>query len=204
LNHILRSAERQYYQSQLENAQNNLRQSWKIIKEVINKNKKMQKKSRFLINGNIIENTSEIAEAFNNFFINIGNELDKKIPKTLTKPTAFIPRNYNINLFLDPATSDEIGIIIDKLKECATGWDCIPSIVIKDSKEILKPTLRHIINNSLTYGIFPTELKLANVVPIFKAGSTEEITNYRPVSLLTTFSKIYEKIFYNRLLKFLK
>ena len=128
----------------------------------------------------------------------------KKIPKTLTKPTVFIPRNYNINLFLTPATTDEIGIIIDKLKECATGWDNIPSKIIKDSKEILKPTLMHIINNSLISGIFPTELKLANVVPIFKTGSTEEITNYRPVSLLTTFSKIYEKNFYNRLLKFLK
>ena len=93
--------------------------------------------------------------------------------------------------------------IINKLKECACGWDSIPAIIIKDNKAILKPILSHIINNSLLHGIFPSELKIANVIPIFKSASIEEINNYRPVSLLTIFSKIYEKVFYRRLIDFL-
>jgi hypothetical protein len=60
----------------------------------------------------------------------------------------------------------------------------------------------HTINLSLEQGIFPNELKLANVIPIFKAGDDCDVSNYRPVSLLTTISKIYEQIFYNRLLNF--
>ena len=198
---MLRSAERTHYQTLLASSQNNLRKSWNVIKDVINKKKKIPKKSRFQINGKTVENTSQIAEAFNDFFINIGNELDKKIPTTPTKLTHFIPKNYNINLFLTPASPDEIDKIIEKLKNCATGWDGIPAIVIKENKETLKPALMHIINLSLSNGIFPSELKIANVIPIFKNTNPEEITNYRPVSLLTTISKVFEKIFYTRLIK---
>ena len=63
--------------------------------------------------------------------------------------------------------------------------------------------LTHLINCSLQSGIFPDELKLARVVPIFKAGDPAQVSNYRPISVLTTFSKIIEKIVYNHLLDFL-
>jgi hypothetical protein len=89
------------------------------------------------------------------------------------------------------------------LKDCACGWDSIPAVILKDNKTSLKTILAHIINNSISTGIFPRELKIANVIPIFKSSSPEEITNYRPVSLLTTLSKIYERAFYTRLLNFL-
>ena len=97
----------------------------------------------------------------------------------------------------------EIEKYIDKLKDCACGWDNIPASIIKDNKNILKPIIAHIINNSLLNGVFPYELKIANVIPIYKNASLEEINNYRPVSLLTIFSKLFEKVFYKRLIDFL-
>ena len=63
--------------------------------------------------------------------------------------------------------------------------------------------LTHVLNVSLLTGIFPSEMKTANVVPIFKSGDPEIFTNYRPVSILPVFSKILERIMYNRLLSFL-
>jgi hypothetical protein len=165
---------------------------------------KPQKLSRFYINGRYIENTKDIAESFNKFFVNIGQVLDDKIPHTNAKPTQFIPKNYNINIFLNPATETEVSKIISNLKECATGWDNVPACLIKDNSYQLQPVLTHIINASLSSGIFLRELKMANVIPLFKSGDSEQITNYRPVSLLTTLSKIYENFFYNRLLNFLK
>ena len=63
--------------------------------------------------------------------------------------------------------------------------------------------LTHIINKSLKEGVFPSELKLATVVPIFKAGDTNKITNYRPISVLSFFSKVLEKIIYNKLIEFM-
>ena len=62
--------------------------------------------------------------------------------------------------------------------------------------------LTYLINKSFTEGIFPEELKLARVVPILKAGDPSQIANYRPISVLTLFSKVFEKIMYNCILKF--
>jgi hypothetical protein len=107
-------------------------------------------------------------------------------------------------MFLNQTCPEELSKIIDKLKDCASGWNSIPSSVLKSSKNSLTPVLSHIINLSLNQGVFPTELKLANVIPLFKAGDKQSTGNYRPVSLLTTFSKLYERIFYNRLANFLK
>ena len=61
----------------------------------------------------------------------------------------------------------------------------------------------HIFNISLQQGVFPNELKVARVIPLFKSGNTMLFSNYRPVSVLSVFSKIFERIMYNRLLKFI-
>jgi hypothetical protein len=106
-------------------------------------------------------------------------------------------------MFLNPTTQLEISQIIDKLKNCATGWDGIPSSVLKSSKNHITSVISHIIDLSLSQGVFPSELKLANIIPIFKAGDKQITGNYRPVSLLTMFSKIYERVFYSRLAHFL-
>ena len=67
---------------------------------------------------------------------------------------------------------------------------------------ILTP-LRHICNTSLEQGIFPDEMKIARIIPLFKSGDKQNVSNYRPISLLPQFSKILEKIFNNRLMNFL-
>ena len=67
---------------------------------------------------------------------------------------------------------------------------------------ILTP-LRHICNTSLSQGIFPDEMKIARIIPLFKSGDKQNVSNYRPISLLPQFSKILEKIFNNRLMNFL-
>jgi hypothetical protein len=200
----LRNSERSYYQKQLLDNQHNLRKSWHIIKEVINRRKtKPQKVTTFTINGIATEDPSLIANFFNNFFTNIGPVLDKKIPTTTTDPTSFIKKGCNANIFLSPCTKEEIDKITDNLKNCATGWDHLPSSVLKANKTLFSPLLTHVINLSLSQGIFPTELKIGNIIPILKSGSLCEVTNYRPISLLTTISKIFERVFCNILLSFL-
>ena len=67
---------------------------------------------------------------------------------------------------------------------------------------LLKP-LMYIFNLSLAKGIFPDDLKIARVTPVFKAGKENEVGNYRPISILPCFSKILERIMYNRLFKYL-
>ena len=104
---------------------------------------------------------------------------------------------------MSPTNDDEISLIVRGLKESSAGYDDIPAKTIKRCISIVTKPLTHLVNLSLTNGYFPEELKLANVVPIFKAGEMDRFTNLRPVSILSTLSEIFEKKLYLRLLSFL-
>ena len=83
------------------------------------------------------------------------------------------------------------------------GFDYIKNDLIKNViKGILKPLI-HIFNISLSSGVVPRNMKVAKVVPVFKKGDPQLLTNYRPISLLSSFSKILEKLVYIRIIKFL-
>ena len=101
----------------------------------------------------------------------------------------------------DDSTIHEIENIIKSLKNKSTSDVSI--LPLKSVYNTLSPVLHHVISASLEQGIFPTKLKIAKVIPLHKGGSTADITNYRPISLLSCFSKIYEKIMHKRLVKFL-
>ena len=74
---------------------------------------------------------------------------------------------------------------------------------MKKSVSVLAPVIAKMINISFQTGIFPDKLKIAKVTPIYKGGKEDNITNYRPISILPCFSKIYERVMYNRLVEFL-
>jgi hypothetical protein len=67
----------------------------------------------------------------------------------------------------------------------------------------MKKPLADICNVSFASGIFPDRLKIAKVKPLYKKGNTGEFQNYRPISLSSVFSKIVEKLMYNRLMSFI-
>ena len=106
-------------------------------------------------------------------------------------------------LYLDPVTADEVERIIHHFKESAAGWDELKPTVVKSIRKCIISPLAHICNLSFATGIFPDELKIANVVPIFKSGDEMVFSNYRPVSVLPVFSKVIERLMYNRLLEYI-
>ena len=89
------------------------------------------------------------------------------------------------------------------LKSSAPGYDDICSSILTMSLPFICTHLTYISNLSLQEGVFPDELKIANVIPLFKSDDPKLFNNYRPVSLLCTVSKAFERIVYNRLLSFL-
>jgi hypothetical protein len=74
--------------------------------------------------------------------------------------------------------------------------------IIKQSINAISQPLTHIINLYITHGIVPDEMKIARVIPLFKAEDRDVFTNYRPVSILPSFSKFIERIIYNRFLEY--
>ena len=199
---LLIKAEKNHYDKMFKENQNNLKYSWKILKEIINKRKAPTINTRFMINGNISTNKHAIAEGFNSFFINIGPTLADKIDSVNISPTLNLNKNVN-SMFAEHVEINEVETIIHSLKQSSAGWDFISSKAIKASYHPILTPLTHVMNLSITKGIFPNELKIARVIPIFKSGDVTCFSNYRPVSVLPLFSKILERIMYTRLLSFI-
>ena len=123
-----------------------------------------------------------IANAFNDYFTNVGPSLDAKIPVNNKDPNSFIKKNYTVNMFLTPCTPEEIEKKIENLKNCATGWDCIPANVLKLVKSQISSPIHQLMNLSLCNGVFPQLLKRVNIIPLFKAGKNSLVSNYRRFS----------------------
>ena len=139
---------------------------------------------------------------FYSFFVNVGPNLAKKIPSDNRSPTIYMERNPNSMACL-PIIHEDIISIIKNLKISSPGWDSVSAVVVKATYLSFLEPLTHIMNLSFTQGIFPSDLKLAKVIPLYKANDPMVFSNYRPVSVLPLFSKILERLMYNRLLSFI-
>lgn len=107
------------------------------------------------------------------------------------------------SLFLRPVDENEIIVAISKLKNnCAPGPDGITTTVIKSIHEYIVTPLTHIINLCYTNGNMPTQWKESNVTPIYKAGNRNNVENYRPISVINSFAKIFEQTIKVRLIEF--
>ena len=80
----------------------------------------------------------------------------------------------------------------------------IPIKFLKEHSDILSGKLKDILNNSLDQGIFPDRLKLADISPIFKAGDSSVKKYYRPVSVLNTISKLFEKLIHKQFVGYIE
>ena len=202
LNYLIRAAERQYYQDQISKHKSNLKKSWQIIKTIINKSKYRLSASEFKCNGKTITNRRQISEKFNKFFVNVGSNLTKNIPKSRKDLMDYINHEINECFYVMPVTDEETAKIIASFKDSSAGWDELKPVIMKNIKHCIAKPLTHICNLSFKTGVFTQQLKTANVVPIYKSGDEDIFSNYRPVSVLPVFSKLIERLMYNRLVMF--
>ena len=101
-----------------------------------------------------------------------------------------------------PVIEDEVKLMIKNLKNSSPGCDSICSAVVKAAYSNCITPLTYVLNLSILKGAFPVEMKIAKVIPLYKSNDLKEFSNYRPVSILPLFSKILERLMYNRLLSF--
>ena len=110
----------------------------------------------------------------------------------------------NTNFVIAHISNEDIVQIINSLPNKSSGPSSIPLKLLSMIPDLIIFPLSHIINLSFKNGEFPNLLKLVKVVPIHKGGSTQEVNNYRPISLLSIFDKIIEKIMHKHLYAYLE
>ena len=202
-------AKKETYQCKIEEGKNDPRSIWKIFNEVGMKNKENDNASNFKIKveDDVITKDSEVAEVFNNYFINIASKLKEPVPNSdFIKLNNFIRSKVPNEIdFQIPFTNQTFirKFLLNLNVRKSTGLDNIGPRILKLSANIITPSLEFIINKSISTGKFPSVWKEAKVKPMFKNGNKEDVNNYRPISILPTISKIIEKWVENQFSKYL-
>jgi hypothetical protein len=193
---MLRKSKQKYYADNLNKNTHNAKRTWQLLKEAANLNKNTSKIEKINKDGVLLTEPLEIADEFNDFFTGIGVKISESVRPTVVQPEFYLPDLPNIvDLDLGGTSQVHICDIIKSLqpkKSC--DIDGLSTKLLKDISTEISWPLAHIYGLSLNTGIFPSGLKSSRTVPIFKAGNAELCDNYRPIALLSTLSKILEKI----------
>lgn len=201
-NNLLKRLKRDYEKNEFQKARGNPKATWKVVKKVANIQQHSSAATPLLYCSS--DPTSSLNK-INDYFVGIGAELANKITTQNRNNQVRDCANSNFpTMAIFGTDCDEVDSTIRGLRRnCAVGWDGIPSGLLMDAREVLVPPLTHIFNLCLTTGVFPKSLKKALVLPVLKGGSGDSVNNYRPISILSSISKILEKLLNVRLSKYL-
>ena len=202
---LIRTAKKLHYRHLIAEAGNNSKKIWKVLKDSLNLKQKNSSVSKIIFDNITLTDNLKIADAFNHSFSNIGPSLANSIPVTNKHYSDFLPPPANASFFMHPINELTMFnyILSTKPKLSLDDNDLNMRLLHDVATPITKP-LCHIFNQSISLGVFPDNLKTSRCIPIFKSGSPFSLDNYRGVANINCFSKIFEKIFSERLTKFLE
>lgn len=187
----------------IQNASNTVKTMWDIVNENTNKKKNPEKRNIHIRKENVlITDPSRVANTLNNYFATVGETTDNNQTDTLSQHYAVLHPTTN-TMFLSQVNTNEIHKSIKTLKnKNSSGIDELPPSLLKRCADELASPFTTLINQSFNEGKFPTILKRTIIHPIHKKQDKTDPNNYRPIALLPTASKLFEKAMCNRILNF--
>ena len=205
LKSLIKTAKKTYYEKYFSNFKLSLKKSWDCINRLTSnkESSKSRKRSPISVNGVITDDPALISEDFNKFFSKVASKLDASLPAPVTDPLSYLTGDYPNSMAVHPVGIAEVIKIIKGLKNKNTGVNDISIHIIKENSHLLATPIKILFNQSMETGTFPSSLKIATVIPIHKSNSKTDKNNYRPISLLSVFSKIFEKLTMISLTKYL-
>lgn len=190
----------------IKHSDNKSRAAWRVVRSELGYIRPDADFPDISVDGKIIDRPSDIAEFLNKKFTEITNEVGA-VP---CKSKAFrLAQKFNLSqvseFCFQNVTPEDITKVIKSFKnKKAAGWDEIPVDLIKSVSVFIAEPLSIIVNQSFQSNVFPQHLKYAELKPLFKGGDKGNSNNYRPVSVLPSFSKILEKVAHNQIITFLE
>ena len=202
---VINSAKNSFNVNRVMECKNDRKKMWQIINELRGKTKKIIKPS-FTIDNVKITNRRLISNEFNKYFNSIASKLNDSLLENPLSSSVFrtfedfLAPETPQSIFMEECSENEIMEIISNFDNNKASD--IPIRVIKRTSHVTAPVMAKYFNVLMMEGIFPEVLKVGKITPIFKKGSQEDLGNYRPVSTLPVFGKIFEKVIYTRLYNF--
>jgi hypothetical protein len=215
LNRVINQAKKMSYEKQIKFSRNKARMMWRIINNELLKKHNRENNHTLNIEGKKTSNLNDIANIFNKYFTEIADSIHKHIkengPKDNSNHMSYM--TYLTNAFESPVPSIKINktmsreierIILSLKSSQMHGYDEILNNILKICRSFVSEPVSYLCNKMIFEGIFPDRLKYVTIIPIYKRGDKNLVLNYRPISILTSINKIFEKVMYCRLLKHLK
>jgi hypothetical protein len=214
LGNVIKTGKRLTYDKHISNSENKVKTTWQIINSETGHAVKHDAIQHLITSNSTGHGKQNIAEILNDFFLTItdtitskvngNNGIDNSSNVDNRNFMAFLSQAYSRNyphMISKPSTRQEIENIISSLKtKDSFGYDEIPMRILKLSSSYISTPLNFVCNKILSTGKFQDGLKYSIVKPLYKKGNKRDMSNYRPISLLPSFSKIVEKVMYARLL----
>ena len=187
----------------LENMKNS-KKMWIGLNSLLNRSKKQQN-TIFLEDQGFISDPHNVANKFNDFFLNVAGNLSAKIVQKNTKFQDYLQNPNKSKFCLKETEPGEVVKVINKLDPKKSGdiYNISPETV-KLTNQAVAQCLTIIFNRCIKDGCFPNALKNTKVIPLHKGDSVLSVSNYRPISLLPIFSKIFERLIYNQFIQYIE
>lgn len=203
-NKCVRLAKLKFNERFINSSKNKTKATWEVVKRETGGTVRATAIDKIVNNGETVTDTGEIADLMNQHFLNVCTKLGTK--PSVQAAISFVPRTERLQElhFFQSTTEKEILNIIKSIKsKRSAGWDEISPFLLKKCSNSLVTPLTFLVNCSLQEGVFPNVLKFSCVKPIPKKPNSETLDQFRPISLLSTFSKIFEIVVCRRLVAFL-
>ena len=204
---ISRESKKIYFHKFFSDNLYNMKLTWAGINDLINRGKKKSRRFssvRCPTSGDLTYDPKEITNVFNKHFSSVGHRLASNLPPSNRHFSEYLRGNYEKSFFFDPVTPTEIEreILSIPLNKAHGLYSC-PNRILRSARYILSYPLAKLMNLSVTSGEYPSKLKHAKVIPVYKDDDETDPANYRPISLLSNYNRIFEKIMFNRLKAFI-
>ena len=204
INRLEKKLKSEYFCRMTEENKNDSSHMWECLKDALPQSTN-HSVSVIKSGKKVLSKPVQVAEVFKKHFTTIGQKIAKAFGKRNKGAREILQKKTDKSFQLVLVTRNLVKIQLQNLKtNKGIGLDKISARLLKDSADIIVPSLQALINKSFLEGKFPNSWKSAKVVALFKSGDKSNCDNYRPISILPTISKMIERAVHKQFYEFLQ
>ena len=202
LNWVTNKMKIRYHMNEFENCKRDSKKTWSNINTLLGRGEREPVRTVVTEDGSVIEGP-QIANSFNNYFINIVSRLTRGFPQGIDFNCFEGIRRIDQTCFLAPTDESEVRAILRSMPNKGNSLSDIKPSILLSVVDTVASLIAYLYNLCIEVGVYPIILKIGRVIPVFKSGDKKSMGNYRPITTLTTINKIFEILTHSRMSKFI-